>query len=151
MFKNKKIRNWGIVIIIAVVATVGAWTYSSAKASTPTISTEGKVVSLTTAETVEASGSLEAQPFAALNWKTGGVVEKVNVKVGDLVKAGNILLSLQPTSTSANIVSAQADSINTQKKLDDLLKSGTDLAQAKIDLNNAQEDYDKADNYLKYL
>ena len=106
---------------------------------------------LNTAETIEASGSLEAQPFAALNWKTDGVVENVNVKAGDYVKAGDILATLQPASTSASIVSAKADLVNAQVKLRDLLTSGTALAQAKIDLKDAQEAYTKADNYLKYL
>jgi len=151
MFKNKTIRNLGVVIIIAVVALLGVRTFASAKTNTATVNAEGKVVLLTTAETIEASGSLEAQPFATLNWKTSGVVEKVNVKAGDTVKAGDILATLQPSSTSASIVAAKADLVNAQVKLRDLLTSGTALAQAKIDLKDAQEAYTKADNYLKYL
>jgi len=151
MLKNKTIRNWGIVIIVAVIALLGVRTFASAKTDSARENIEGKVVSLTTAETIEASGSLEAQPFAALDWKTGGVVEKVNVKAGDMVKAGDILATLQPSSTSASIVSAKADLVNAQVKLRDLLTSGTALAQAKIDLKDAQEAYTKADDYLKYL
>ncbi len=151
MLKNKAIRNWGIGILIAIVVVLAVRTFSSAKASRAAVIAEGKVVSLTVAETIEASGSLEAQPFAALDWKTGGVVEKVNVKVGDYVKAGDILATLQPSSTSASIVSAKADLVNAQVELRDLLTSGTALAQAKIDLKDAQEAYTKADNYLKYL
>ena len=151
LFKNKNVRNWGIVIVVVIAAVFAAQAFSSANASSDAIAMEGKVVSLSVAETIEASGSLEAQPFAALNWKTSGVVEKVNIKPGDLVKAGDILLALQPSSTSASIVSAKADLVNAQVKLRDLLTSGTALAQAKIDLKDAQETYTKADNYLKYL
>ena len=151
MFKNKSIRNWGIVIVVAAVIYISVRMVSFANARDAAASAEGEVVSLDVTETIEASGSLEAQPFAALNWKTSGVVEKVNVKAGDLVKAGDILLTLQPSSTSASIVSAQADLINAQEKLDELLTSGTSLAQAEIDLKEAQEAYEKADNYLKYL
>lgn len=151
MFKNKTIRNWGIVILVAIVAFLAVRSFSSANASEATVSAEGQVVSLPVAETIAASGSLEAQPFAALNWKTSGVVEKVNVQPGDLVKAGDVLLTLQPSSTTASIVSAQADLINAQEKLDELMTSRTSLAQAEIDLKEAQEAYDKADNYLKYL
>jgi multidrug efflux pump subunit AcrA (membrane-fusion protein) len=79
------------------------------------------------------------------------VVETINVEVGDFVKAGDILLTLQPESTSASIVSAQADLITAQENLEDVLSSGTGVAQAAIDLKEAQEDYDKAVNYLKYL
>jgi len=151
MFKNKSVRNWGIVVVVIVVILFGVRTFASAETNTATVNTEGKVVSLTTAETIEASGSLDAQPFAALDWKTSGVVEAVNVKPGDQVKAGDVLLALQPASISTSIVSAHADLVNAQKKLDNLLKSNTALAQAKIDLKEAQEDYDRAENYLNYL
>jgi membrane fusion protein, multidrug efflux system len=129
MFKNKTIRNWSIIIIVAVVAVLAVQSFSSANAGEAIVSTEGEVVSLPVAETIEASGSLEAQPFAALDWKTNGVVEKVNVQPGDLVKAGDVLLTLQPASTTASIVSAQADLINAQEKLADLMTSRTSLAE----------------------
>jgi HlyD family secretion protein len=149
--KNKKIRNWGITIAVMIVAILVVWEYSSANAISATENTESKVITLDIAEMIEASGSLEAQPFASLSWKTGGVVEVVNVKPGDFVKADSILLTLDPTSTSASIVSAQADLVTAQKNLDDILTSGTNLAQAMIDLKNSQEDYDDAVYYLRYL
>jgi len=151
LLKNKKLRNWSLILVILVAAFFVVRTFSPARASNATASSIEEVVSLNVTETIEASGSLEAQPFAALTWKTAGVVEKVNVKPGDQVKKGEILLALQPESTTASIVSAQADLINAQETLDDLLNSGTSLAQAAIDLKDAQEAYDKAQNYLNYL
>jgi HlyD family secretion protein len=147
LVKNKKVRNWGILVITVLVIGVLVWYFSSANASTATVNTEATVVSLSMAETIEASGSLAAQPFASLEWKTSGVVETVNVKSGDSVKAGDILLSLQASSTSSNIVSAQADLVQAQKDLEDLLKSDTDRAQLAIDLQDAQDAYEKAYNY----
>jgi len=140
--KNKKVRNWGIAAI-AVVAVLG-WAFFSPDTSNAQTSTEAVVVSLDVAETIEASGSLAAQPFASLEWKTSGVVEDVNVEPGDFVKEGDALLSLQPSSTSANIVSAKSDLINAQNALETLLKSDTDRAQTAIDLETAQDAYDKA-------
>ncbi|NOT03994.1 MAG: efflux RND transporter periplasmic adaptor subunit [Anaerolineales bacterium] len=151
LWKNKKIKNWSIVIIALIVVALVGLGFSSANASDTSVAAEATVVSLDVAETIESSGSLEAQPFASLDWKTSGVVEAVNVRPGDFVKAGDILVMLDPTSTSAGIVSAQADLVNAQKKLEDLLTSSTGLAQAAIDLKNAQEDYDDAVNYLHYL
>ena len=151
LWKNKTVRNWTIAGVVVVVALLLAWGFSPAKANDSTAATEVTVASLDVAETIEASGSLEAQPFASLSWKTSGVVEAVNVKSGDFVKADAILLTLDPTSVSASIVSAQADLVTAQKNLEDHLTSGTDLAQAKIDLKNAQEDYDDAVYYLRYL
>ncbi len=151
LWNNKKVRNWTIVGIVAVAAILLAWGGSPAKANDTTAATEATVSSLDVAETIEASGSLEAQPFASLSWKTSGVVESLNVTPGDFVKADSILLTLDPTSVSASIVSAQADLVTAQKNLEDLLTSGTSLAQAAIDLKNAQEDFNDAENYLHYL
>jgi HlyD family secretion protein len=150
-FKEKKIRNWSLLALALIVVVLAARGFSPANADTSAAATEAKVVALNVAETVEASGSLEAQPFAKLDWKTSGVVESVNAQAGDFVKAGDILVTLQPSSTSASIVSAQADLVNAQKDLDDLLHSGTDAAQAAIDLKTAREDYDAANTYFEYL
>ena len=152
MFKNKKSRYWLIAIIaVLVLIPLGMRVISPAAVSAETVNTEEKVVALEVAETIEAAGTLDAQPFASLAWKTSGVVESVNVRPGDMVKAGDVLLALQPSSTSASIVSAQADLINAQEKLSDLMTSRTSLAQAEIDLKEAREVYEKADHYLKYL
>ncbi len=151
LWKNKKARNWAIVGIVAIIALLIVRGVSSAKSNDTAVAAEATVVSLDVTETIEASGSLEAQPFASLTWKTSGVVEAVNVKPGDFVKADAILLTLEPASTLASIVSAQADLITAQKNLDDLLNSGTDLAQAAIDLKDATEEYDDAVYYLRYL
>ena len=150
-WKNKNVRIWTIVGIVLIAALLVVRGFSTAKANDASAATEVTVSSLEVAETIEASGSLEAQPFASLHWKTSGVVEAVNVQPGDFVNADDILVTLDPTSTSASIVAAQADLVNAQKNLEDILTSGTDLAQAAIDLKNAQEDYDDAGYYLRYL
>ena len=47
---------------------------------------------------------------------------------------------------------AQLELVTAQQAYDDLLNSsGTEAAQAVIDLKEAQEAYDKADDYLTYL
>ena len=131
------------ILVLPRVNTANASNAADASAS---------VVSLDVAETVEASGSMEAQPSATLGWITGGVVDEVYVKAGDKVKEGDVLMKLRTTSVSSSIISAQADLATAQKELEDLLSSSdTDLAQAAIDLKDAREEYDKAANYLTYL
>jgi len=153
VFKNKKTRLWGILGVLLVIGLVTWTVFASAGSANATAepASQATVVSLQMEETVEATGSLEAQPFAALKWKTGGVVDAVNVQPGDVVKAGDILVTLQPSSTSASIVSAQADLVNAQEQLDDLLHSNTEFAQVVINLKEAQEDFDEAQAYLEYL
>jgi HlyD family secretion protein len=151
LWKDKKTRNWIIAVIGAVILIVVVVGIFSPNGGTATAATEARVTMLDVAETIEASGSLQAQPFASLTWKTDGVIKTVNVKAGDFVKAGDVLLALEPSSTSSTIASAQADLIDAQKELDDLLNSGTDLAQAAIDLKAAQDEYDDKLSYLTYL
>lgn len=150
-FINNK-KFWWIAVGATMVITLLIGTLTgNADASDSAAAETAQVVSLTLTETVDSTGSLAAEPFASLNWKTSGTVKTVNVQPGDFVKAGDILLTLDPTSTSASIVSAQADLITAQENLDNLLNSGTDLAQAAIDLKESQEDYEDAQNYLVYL
>ena len=149
LIKNKKI--WWIAAGVVVILALLLGSLSSVNASDSAEAETAQVVSVTLTETVDSTGSLAAEPFANLNWKTSGTVAVVNVQPGDFVKAGDILLTLDPTSTSASIVSAQADLITAQENLDNILNSGTDLAQAAIDLKEAKEEYEDTEYYLKYL
>lgn len=150
--KNIRFWFWGIVFAITLTAILVLPRVNAANASKENADTSTSVVSIEVAETVEASGSLEAQPSATITWNTGGTVEDVDVKAGDRVRAGDILMKLKTTSVDAGIITAQADLATAQKELEDLLSSSdTELAQAVIDLKDAKEEYDKAANYLAYL
>ena len=150
--KGKKARYVVISLIVVLIALFVLLRFNPARAGNAPAEVAGTVVSLNVAETVEASGSLEAQPFAGLTWETSGVVEEVYVKAGDKVKAGDVLMKLNTNSVDSSIFSAQAELVTAQKELEDLLiASDEELAQAVIDLKDAKEAYDKAANYLKYL
>src|SRR6266498_5297838 len=107
--KGKKARYWVIGLTVVLVALFVLLRFNSARASNAAADATATVTSLNVAQTEEASGSLEAQPSAALAWNTSGVVEQVYVKTGDKVKAGDVLMKLKTTSVSSNIISAQAD------------------------------------------
>ena len=152
IFKGKKTRYWLIGLIVVLIAVFTFLRFNPARANNAMKQATGTVTTVNIAETVDASGSLEAQPSASLTWSTSGVVEKVNVKASDQVKAGDVLMKLKITSVDANVISAQSDLVTAQKDLEDLLSnSDKDLAQAVIDLKDAQDAYDKAEKYLHYL
>jgi len=152
VLKGKKTRYWLLGTVVVLIALFTVLRFNSAQAGNAAADSTAKVTSVNVAETVDASGSLEAQPLATLTWKTSGVVEEVYVKAGDQVKAGDVLMRLKISSVSSSVISAQADLANAQKDLDDLLSSSsTDLAQAVIDLRDAQQAYDRAVNYLEFL
>lgn len=101
--------------------------------------------------TVGATGTVHARQSANLVWETTGKVEKVNVKVGDQVTAGQVLANLAKTSLPQNIILAEADLVSAQKALNDLKNSDTARAQAFITLRDASDSYDKAKNYRESL
>jgi len=80
-----------------------------------------------------------------------GTVVKVAVQVGDKVRAGDVLARLGDAS-DATYAAAQLELVSAQKALDDLVNSrDAEFAQAAIDLKDAREEYEKADDYLTYL
>ncbi|HSB00153.1 MAG TPA: HlyD family efflux transporter periplasmic adaptor subunit [Anaerolineales bacterium] len=98
-----------------------------------------------------AEGRLEPVRFAEIAFNASGVVSEVLASEGEPVKKGDTLVQLGDESDT-NYAAAQLELANAQQALNDLQKAaGTDLAQAVIDLKDAQEDFDKADDYLKYL
>jgi HlyD family secretion protein len=149
--KGKKARYWVIGLTVVLIALFVLLRFNSARASDASAESTATVTSLNVAQTVEASGSLGAQPSANLTWSTSGVVEDVYVKTGDQVKEGEVLMKLRTTTVSSTIISAQADLVTAQQDLENAKSSSTDLSQAVIDLKTAQEAYDKADDYLHYL
>jgi HlyD family secretion protein len=150
--KGNKALYWLIGLVVVIIAAFVLLRPKSSEAANASSEVTGTVTSVNVSETVESSGSLQAQPSATLLWNTGGVVEEIYVKAGDKVREGDVLMKLKTTTVDASIISAQADLVTAQKDLDDLLSSSnTDLAQAVIDLRDAQETYDKAEDYLHYL
>lgn len=149
---GKIIRNpWVIVGVIVVVAAALYLAFGRSGNNTTTQYTTEKVKRGTLTATVGATGTVRARQSAVLTWQTGGTVEQVNVTVGDVVKQDEVLSTLQKISLPQNIIAAEADLINAQQTLDDLLQSNTALAQAAIDLRDAQEDFDTAQSYRDSL
>ena len=99
---------------------------------------------------VGATGIVEASQTADLSWETTGRVESVNVKTNDRVKAGDILADLADNTLPQSVILAQADLVDAQKALEDLIYSNTDsaeayktLLEAEQDLRDAEDDRDR--------
>ena len=115
--KWKRARYWGIGLLVLLIGALFFLKLDTARASNSTPEPTATVTSMNIAETVQASGALQAEPSTRLTWNTSGVVEKVNVKVGDRVRAGDVLLQLKPTSVPSSIISAQSDLVSAQENL----------------------------------
>ncbi len=89
---------------------------------------------------------MRANQSAQVFWQTSGKVNEVKVKLGDQVKANDVLALLEPTSMNAKIIQAQADLASAQQALDDLMNSTTQQAQALQDVQDAQTVLDNYNN-----
>jgi len=102
-------------------------------------------------DTIIAEGRVEPVQYAEIAFTAGGMVSDVLVKEGQSVKKGETLIRLGNESDT-NYAAAQLELVTAQKAYDDLANSrGGEFAQAAIDLKDAKEAFDKADNYLTYL
>jgi len=101
--------------------------------------------------TIIAEGRLEPLRYADIAFTASGRISDIPVTEGQTVTQGQELIRLGDASDT-QYAAAQLELVSAQKALTDLTNSaGTDFAQAVIDLKDAQEDYDKAVDYLDYL
>lgn len=101
--------------------------------------------------TIGATGTVRARQTAVLIWQAAGTVDTVNVKVGDNVPADFVMAYLAKTSLPQSVIMAEADLVDAQKALDELLSSTTPQAESIVALREAQEAYDKAANWRQEL
>jgi HlyD family secretion protein len=98
-----------------------------------------------------AEGRVEPLRDAEIAFTASGLVSDVLIQEGETVQENQPLIRLGDASDT-QYAAAQLELVSAQKALNDLLNgSGEDLAQAVIDLKQAKEDFDKADDYLRYL
>ena len=104
-------------------------------------------------ESIDVVGSLKAVPSITLTWESDGIVSPFDLEVGDRVEKDAVLLSLEASSLSAEILQAQASLLEAEIELENLKVSNTDLhtaAQTLADLEYALIDYENDRDYWNY-
>ncbi len=137
-----KKRSFKNLLLIAILVTLGTLTVvylmsRQQQANAQSIGETGVVQQITRAKSVETNGSIEPLQSADVYWKTTGTVVGVNVEEGSRVKAGDVLMILDPASVPGNVASAQVDLANAHKNLDDLYANAdTTRVQAQQSIAN---------------
>ena len=140
-----KLRSLFVLIGLSLLATACS---GAGAAAAPTPEAIPTVIA---DSTIIAEGRLEPIRYAEIAFNASGVVGELLVREGQSVKQGEPLIRLGNESDTT-YAAAQLELVSTQKAINDLQDTaGTDLAQAVIDLREAQEQFEKADNYLTYL
>jgi HlyD family secretion protein len=96
------------------------------------------------------SGTADAQLNSNLNFQSSGRVATVAVKIGDLVRSGQVLASLESDSLANAVNTGEANVAAAQLKLDDLLdgSSAAELTAAEQAVAQANAALVKAQNEL---
>lgn len=139
-----------IGVVVAVIAVVGFF-MNRARANAGTSYQTSKVERGTLTATVGATGTVHARQSAVLLWQAAGTVDQVFVRIGEKVQKDAVLAVLAKTSLPQNVILAEADLLDAQQALDDLVESDTARAQAQIKLREARDAYDQAQEYRTSL
>ncbi|MBN2086561.1 MAG: efflux RND transporter periplasmic adaptor subunit [Anaerolineales bacterium] len=141
-------KHWRTILILAVLVLavgIGAVLVQNANARKEADSLQTAVLARgTLTASIGATGSIQARQQAAMTFSISGRVGKVNVRMGERVQAGQVLVEMDPAFYPQAVLAAQIDLINAQKSLDDLMNSQTALAQAELELANAKKALDAA-------
>ncbi|MGA9192442.1 MAG: efflux RND transporter periplasmic adaptor subunit [Anaerolineales bacterium] len=145
-------RTWiililGVVVVAAVIAVIGRRSAAAAASSqaldrTTTI-TRGPIDVV-----VSGTGNIDPRAQADLSFNVNGNIGNIYVKVGDRVKAGDILMDLDPSSIDVTLIGAEADLLQAEQKLNDLLDQDNwklSLAQAQSNLAAARDELHTAE------
>jgi len=147
-------RKYRTLVIILVIVLIAASAFVFVRRSSADPASQFQTAPAergTLTATIGATGTVRAKQTAVLIWQAAGTVDTVNVKVGDNIPADFVMAYLEKTSLPQSVIMAEADLVDAQKTLDELLNSDTARAQAVITLRDAQEVYDKAANWREEL
>lgn len=135
---------WGIVVALLAVAVYVIYVLlRPAQSAVPAVSTVPSRMGSITA-VVNSTGQVAPWTQAKLSFRANGRVVSVPVRVGDVVKKGDVLASLDTTDLKIQVEQAQANLDSAQAKLDAIqagprpedvaaAQAALDAAQAKLD------------------
>ncbi len=135
-----------VVIIMALVLTACGSTASPTAIPTVSLDNNASASSTQSSDTDSVSASAVIVPLkkAQLSFSSVGRVKSVDVKVGDQVKAGQVLVQLDTTLLEAKVREAEANLAAAQVQVNYLKRVGTD----EVHLESAQAEADRAQAFL---
>lgn len=164
--KVKKKKTKVIIVVIVIVAIVMILIGTAISKMKSGIEDALNVVEVETVEkrdlsdSISLSGTAEGISKTNVTSKAIAEVTAVNVQIGDEVKAGDVLCTLETTeieekiaeaeksATNESALSGNASKQNAQALEDAKADQGTQLAAASQQITDAQQDYDAANTKL---
>ncbi|MDP9798801.1 macrolide-specific efflux system membrane fusion protein [Catenuloplanes nepalensis] len=92
----------------------------------------------TVTATVSADGTVTSANTASADFGTSGTVTEINVRVGDVVKKGQVLAKIDPTAADRSLAAARADLTAAQDALARAEEAGSDTTSAETQVTQAE-------------
>jgi multidrug efflux pump subunit AcrA (membrane-fusion protein) len=138
-----------IILLSLVLASCSAQANAQTGSTSGGFTGYGKVTQTSYTDTVESTGQIQSQHMVSLSFSTTGKVAESKVQVGQSVNTGDTLMTLDPTSVPANLLTAQTDLTNAQNALNQLTNPDSSaVASAMSALAAAYTNYQQAQNDL---
>ncbi|HEY5457226.1 MAG TPA: biotin/lipoyl-binding protein [Acidothermaceae bacterium] len=130
------------VVLAAVALTGGGLAYATvgtpSAASSKSVTRTATIASGTVMTTVSSTGNVTAPNNVNVNFGTSGTLTEIDVKVGQIVKQGQVLARVDSTAAKASYDSANAQLASAQANLTELQQGVTPLVKQSLQISNAQ-------------
>jgi macrolide-specific efflux system membrane fusion protein len=136
-------------LVVALLAGV-YWAYEtlSGPATTQAAGASVRTVPVqqgTVTRTVTADGSVESASTASAGFVTGGTVTAIRVRVGQVVKKGQVLAKVDPADAQRGLDAAEADLDAANDAVDRAESAGSDTSSAANEVDQARLAVDEAE------
>jgi len=124
-----KIVGLIIALVVAVVGGAGAWVLTRPSSSEPAAPTLVSATTSTIRQSVSATGTIQPASRADLSFDVSGTVTSLPVAVGDKVKVGTTLATVDSAGLQTAVTLAQAKVTATQDQLTAQQDAGSSAVQ----------------------
>ena len=141
---KKFIKRKRVIIPLALIVLIGGNYLFFHKSSAIKNTTTDFARYVDLRETIPVTGQVISKTDLNLSFNNSGVVKSIKVKVGDQVKANDILATLNQGEALASLTQARGVLAGAKAKYKKILEgaSNEEIALARISLNNAERDYE---------
>ena len=153
LLRRLNLRRPAVAINAALVVALVAgafWAYQTLSGPDTTQAADASVRTVpvmqgTVTKTVTADGTVASASTASASFVTGGTVTAIDVKVGQLVKKGQVLAKVDPAASQRNLAAAEADLDAAEDSRTRAEDAGSDTTSADNEVEQAQLAVDEAD------
>lgn len=133
-------KKWIVLGLVIVASSGGYWYYTSTKTTTQTFSPLVRVATGSLRSVIKATGNITPMQQSTLSFVKQGTLKKLYKKVGDTIKAGDLIAEVDAGSAGLDLQSAQLALSNAKLSYDKLFSTTTesDILKSKNTLTEAE-------------